>query len=89
MRKRLLIKACTRTKSTDFEDISMDSISNVIPVISKHHMHICNSSFKTGVFPSRMQIDKIKLIFKSGEKKDIGNDKPGSLLPQFSKIVPH
>ena len=69
-------------KSTDFEDISMDIVANVIPVISKHLMHICNNSFKTGVFPSRMKIAKIKLIFKSA-KTDIRNYRPISLLPQL------
>ena len=29
------VKACTRKKSTDFEDISMDIVANVIPIKSK------------------------------------------------------
>ena len=65
----------------------MAIVANVIPVISKPLTHICNHSFKTGVFPSRMKIAKIKPIFKSGAKTDIGNYRPISLLPQFSKIL--
>ena len=65
------------TKNLDFEDI---------PVISKPLMHICNNSFKTGVFPSRMKIAKIKPIFKSDAKTDIRNDRPICLLPQLSKM---
>ena len=45
------VKTCTRKKSTDFEDTSMDIVANVIPVISKPLTHICNNSFKTGTFP--------------------------------------
>ena len=80
MRKRLLILS-----QKDFEDISMDILASVIPVISKPLTHIFNNSFKTGVFPSRMKIAKIKPIFKSGAKTDIGNLRPIFLLPQFSK----
>ena len=74
-------------QSTYFEDISMDIVANVILVISKPLTHICNNSFKTGVFPSRMKIALIKHIFKSGAKTDIRNYRPISLLPQFSNIL--
>ena len=63
----------------------MDILANVIPVIFKPLTHICNNSFRTGVFPSRLKIAKIKPIFKSGAKTDIGNYKPISVLPQFFK----
>ena len=39
------------------------------------------------MFPSRMKIAKIKPIFKSGAKTDIGNYRPISLLQKFSKIL--
>ena len=64
----------------------MDIVANVIPVINKPLPHICNNSFKIGVFPSRMKIAKITTIFISGAKADIGNYRPTSLLPQFSKF---
>ena len=70
------VKTCTRFFFTYFEDISLDIVINVIPVISKPLTHICNNSFKTGVFPSRMKRAKIKPIFKSGAKTDIGNYRP-------------
>ena len=35
------------------------------------------------MFPSRMKIAKIIPLFKSGAKKDNGDDRPISLLPQF------
>ena len=63
----------------------MGIVANVIPFISKSLTHISNNSFKTGVFPSRMKIAKIKPIFNSGAKTDIGNYRPISLLPQLKK----
>ena len=65
----------------------MDIVANVIPVISKPLTHICNNSFKTGVFPSRMKIANIKPIFRRDAKTDIGNYRPTSLWPQFSNFL--
>ena len=55
------MKACTKKKPSDFEDISisMDIVTKVIYVICKHLMHICNTSFRAGVFPIRMKIAKV------------------------------
>ena len=80
------VKGCTKKyKSSDFEDISMDTVAKVTSVISKPLAHICNISFKTGVFPTRMKIAKVIPMFKSGTK--VTNYRSISLLPQFSKIL--
>ena len=42
-------------------------------------------SLTTGVFPSRMQIAKVSVIYKSGEKNNLSNYRPVSVLPIFSK----
>ena len=81
------VKGCTKKKSSDFEDISMDTVEKVVSVICKPLAHIGNNiSFRTGVFPSRMNIAKFIPMFKSGTKTDVTNHRPISLLPQFSKI---
>ena len=81
------VTGCTKKRSADFEDISMDTVAKVVSVICKPLAHICNISFKTGVFPSRMKIAKVIPMFKSGTKTDVTNYRPISLLPQFSKIL--
>ena len=81
------VTGCTKKKSSDFEDISMDTVAKVVSVICKPLAHICNISFRTGVFPSRMKIAKVIPMFKSGKKTDVTNYRPISLLPQFSKIL--
>ena len=80
------VTGCTKKKSSDVEDISMDTVAKVVSVICKPLAHICNISFRTGVFPSRMKIAKVIPLFKSGTKTDVSNYRPISLLPQFSKI---
>ena len=81
------VTGCTKKRSSDFEDISMDTVAKVVSVICKPLAHICNISFRTGVFPSRMKIAKVIPMFKSGTKSDVTNYRPISLLPQFSKIL--
>ena len=78
-----VVKASQRNKYTGFEDINRNSLATIIPVISKRLTHICNNSFNTSVFPSRMKIANIKPIFRSGTKTDIGNYRPISLLSQL------
>ena len=79
------VKGCNKNNSSDFEDISMATVAKVLSVICKPLGHICNISFITGVFPSRMKIAKVIPMCKSGTKTDVTNYRPISLLPQFTK----
>jgi len=47
---------------------------------------IINNSFAKGIFPSALKIAKVFPIRKDGSKSEIGNYRPISLLPSFSKI---
>ena len=47
---------------------------------------IINSSFEQGIFPEPLKIAKVVPIHKGGTKTEVGNYRPISLLPTFSKI---
>ncbi len=49
--------------------------------------HIFNASLCTGIFPDIFKTAKIKPLFKKGNKNDIQNYRPISLLSVFSKIL--
>ena len=49
--------------------------------------HICNLSIVNGVFPNEMKIAMVLPLFKSGSKDIVGNYRPISVLPYFSKIL--
>jgi len=49
--------------------------------------YICNAVLSTGVFPDRLKYAIVKPIFKKGNKQEISNYRPISLLTSFSKII--
>ena len=54
----------------------------IAPVIAS----IINKSIEQGVFPDSLKVACVIPLFKSGEKSLLGNYRPISLLPIFSKI---
>ena len=61
--------------------------AKIIPHILTPLRHICNTSLGQGIFPEEMNIARIIPLFKSGDKQNVSNYRPISLLPQFSKIL--
>ena len=58
----------------------------VIHAISKYLTHVCNMSFKTGVFPTRRKITSMIPVYKNGPKADLTNDRPIYIFPRLSNI---
>ena len=48
---------------------------------------ICNKCLSQGIFSDHMKIDKVTLVFKASDEKNIGNYRPISVLGSFSKII--
>ena len=82
-----IVKTFKNKKSTDCFDIDMVLVKSIIEYILQPFTYICNLSFQTGMFPSKMKIAKVIPIYKNGERHQFTNYRPISLLPQFSKIL--
>lgn len=80
-----IIKKCKNKTSTDCYDIDMKTVNRVIVGISKPLTYIFNLSFRTGQFPNKMKLAKITPLSKTGDHHHFTNDRPISLLSQFSK----
>uniref|UniRef100_A0A3Q3J5Q4 Reverse transcriptase domain-containing protein n=1 Tax=Monopterus albus TaxID=43700 RepID=A0A3Q3J5Q4_MONAL len=65
----------------------MSIIKSVIDGCSKPLTYIFNLSFQSGKFPNSMKIAKVIPLYKSGDRHNITNYRPISLLSQFSKIL--
>ena len=49
--------------------------------------NIFKSSIHKGIFPDPLKSAKVKPVFKSGDVSEVGNYRPISILPFFSKII--
>ena len=56
----------------------------------KHYIkpltYLINSLFESGTFPEELKLDKVIPIFLNGDKQDISNYRPISILSFFSKV---
>ena len=75
-----------KTDTPGFDDISPKQLKHSSSIISTPLAHIINLSLKSGIFPDLLKKAKVIPVFKSGDRCDINNYRPISILPAFSKI---
>ena len=71
-------------KSAGYDDISFTVVKKCFGVLHKPLLHILNLSLQTGIFPDKLKIVGVTPLFKGGEKYELGNCRPISVLPCFS-----
>jgi len=77
-----------KTKNTcGYDEISNRIIKLTAPFIISMLTYICNAVLSTGVSPDRLKYAIVKPSFKKGNKQEISNYRPISLLTTFSKII--
>ena len=81
-----IIKSLKTTNAQGYDEISVKILKWSAPFISSPLAYIYNKSLETGFFPSRLKYSTVIPIFKTGDRLDIGNFRPISLLLSFSKI---
>lgn len=72
--------------STGYDEINQKIVIRSASLISEILSEIVNSSFKMGIMPEELKIAKVIPIFKAGDKNQVSNYRPISILPIFSKI---
>ena len=73
--------------SAGYDEIPVSVMKQSITFIAEPLAVIFNLSFSTGKVPTSLKQAQICPIHKKGPKSDIGNYRPISLLPSFSKIL--
>ena len=53
----------------------------------KSLLYIFNQSLQSGIFPDKLKIARVTPSFKKGSDSELGNYRPISVLPCFSKIL--
>ena len=74
-------------KSPGCDGIDNYLLKNIILEIIDPLVYIINLSLSTGLVPSQMKTAKVIPIYKKGEKNDVNNYRPISLLTSISKIL--
>ena len=72
--------------SRGYDEISTKLLKISSPFISSPLNYICNVVLIKRIFPDRLKFSIINPLYKKGNKTDVSNYIPVSLLTQFSKI---
>ena len=74
-------------KTPDHNGIYSNFLKKIVFNIAKPLHHILQQSFEKGIVPSQLKIAKVIPIFKNGDRCNMDNYRPISLLSCFSKII--
>jgi len=81
-----VVKSLKPKGSHGYDEIPTKSLKLSVPYILSPLTYLCNLMISTGTFPTRLKFAEIKPLHKKGEKSNISNYRPISLLTAFSKI---
>ena len=77
----------SNNKSTGVSNISTKLLKLAAPIICHPLAYICSLSMFTSTFPSEWKKAKVTPIYEDGDKSDVSNCRPISVLPILSKIL--
>jgi hypothetical protein len=82
-----IIKSLKTTNAQGYDEISAKVLKWRAPFISSPLAYICNRSLETGIIPARLKYSTVIPMYKTGERLNINNYRPISILISFSKIL--
>jgi hypothetical protein len=82
-----IIKSLKTRDSSGYNEITSRIIKLTLPFIISLLTHICNAALGYGVFPDRLKYTIVEPCFRKGNRQEIANYRPISLLTAFSKIL--
>ena len=73
-------------ETSGYDEISTKILKTSAPFISSPLNYICNKSILSGTFPTRPKYAVVKPLLKKGDRKNVANYRPISLLTSFSNV---
>nr|CAI5831402.1 unnamed protein product [Callosobruchus analis] len=80
------ISSLKNEKSTGFDNLKTEMLKNVSDSVAKHLNHLINTIFITGKVPYQFKIAVVTPVHKKGDKKDINNYRPISVISVLAKV---
>jgi hypothetical protein len=81
-----IIKSIRVKNSHEYDIITTKMLKVCAPYISSPLNCICNKSIRSGTFPVHLKYSIVKSVFKKGDRENMANYRPTSLLTSFSKV---
>ena len=80
-----IINSLKTKESSGYEEISTKILKICVPFIGSSLSYICYKSVLSGTFPTRLKYAVVKPLLKKGDRKDVANCRPITLLTPFPK----
>lgn len=82
-----IITALNNSKAKDIYGIDSNFLKLHKEVLAPPLTHLVNSSLKNSIVPKAWKVAIITPVFKAGNKSDLNNYRPISILPVTSKVI--
>lgn len=82
-----VIRSLNNSIAIDIERIQVKPLIHVISLLPPCISYAFNLCLEQAAFPQQMQVARVKVLCKKGDKNDIGNYRPVSILPVLSKAI--
>ena len=76
-----------QSNAVGYDEIDPKIVKMVANIIKTPLAYIINQTFKTGIFPDALKVAKLIPLHKKGDKTNIENKRPISILNVFAKIL--
>ena len=81
-----LLSKLSKTKATGLDKISSRLLRDCADFIASPLCAIFNQSITSGDFPDEWKLSKVIPLFKQGERSDLNNYRPISIVPIVAKV---
>lgn len=82
-----IIRNLKTSTAKDIDDFQIKPIKYTSDLLAPILTHIFNLCLSQAVFPRKMQVARVTALHKKGNKNDMANYRPVSILPVMSKVL--
>jgi len=81
------ISQMSGSRAVGIDGVPLHAVKKCFPVIAPHLLHLINCSIVTRTFPDAWKTARVTPVYKAGDRADLNNFRPISILSVLSKIT--